>query len=70
MLFVSTISVGYNNYVEVIGHNIGAGACANVRREEKIYCIEGETLLLHLLSGDEEHENDWLFIVIADIVGV
>ena len=58
---------GYNKYVEVIGNSIGSGACANVNRKGKIYKIEDDTKFLHLLSERGE-ENDWLHIVIADIV--
>lgn len=56
--------------MEVIGHTIGAGACANVKRKGKIYCIEDGTKLLHFLSvtNVEGEEHDWLHIVIADIV--
>ena len=61
---------GYNKYVEVVGHSIGIEACANVRRDGKIYHIKNNTKLLHFLSDtdSEEEENDWLYVVIADIV--
>ncbi len=61
--------VAYNKYVEVVGHSIGAGACANVRRQGRIYHIEDDTCLLQFLSEEEEGtDNDWLYVVIADIV--
>lgn len=64
-------TVAYNNYVDVIGHSIGAGACANVRRQGKMYHIEDDTKLIHFLSEEEEGTaNDWLYIVIADIVSL
>ena len=42
---------GYNQYVELIGGNIGAGACAALRQENKIHFIADEIPLLHFLSG-------------------
>ena len=45
------VKSGYNKYVEVIGGAIGAGACAAVRRGEKIYIISDEIPLLHFLTG-------------------
>ena len=41
-----------------------------MKRKGKLYHIEDDTKLLHLLSesGEEGEENDWLFIVITDIV--
>ena len=61
---------GYNKYVEVIGGSIGAGACANVNRNAKIYKINDDTKMLHLLSEEPGGDNDWLFIVIEDIVSI
>ena len=52
----------------MIGGSIGAGACANVKRNAKIYKIDDDTKMLHLLSEKDGEDNDWLFIVIEDIV--
>ena len=66
---VCTNPDGYNRYVEVIGGSIGAGACANVNRSAKVYKINDDTKMLHFLSEEEVGgDNDWLFIVIEDIV--
>ncbi|CAI8040342.1 hypothetical protein GBAR_LOCUS22485 [Geodia barretti] len=63
------VKEGYNEYVELIGRSIGIGACAAVQRGNAIYTIEDHTPLLHFLSdGEDEAGNDWLFIVIADII--
>lgn len=61
---------GYNKYVEEIGGNIGAGACAHVRRGERILKIDDNTKILHFLSEEKDvgGANDWLYIVIEDIV--
>jgi hypothetical protein len=65
----SRVKEGYNEYVDLIGKSIGIGACAAVQRGNAIYTIEDHTPLLHFLSdGEEEAGNDWLFIVIADII--
>ncbi len=58
--------------MDVIAHSIGAGACANVRRHGRSFHIEDGTKLLYFLSDKEEEgtDNDWLYIVIADIVSL
>ena len=56
--------------MEVVGNSIGAGACANIKRDSSLFCIKDDTKFLHFLS-DTENEgegNDWLYIVIADMV--
>ena len=76
----------YNNYVKLIGGAIGVGACAAVRRGNKIHVIDDGMPILHFLTGkvcmhasfivqdthadveEEDQGNDWLYIVIADIV--
>lgn len=45
------VKAGYNSYVEIIGGAIGAGACAAVKRGEKIYTISDDIPLLHFLTG-------------------
>ena len=67
---VFSIPDGYNRYVEVVGGSIGAGACANENRSGKIYKIDHDTKMLHFLSeeNDAGGANDWLYIVIDDIV--
>ena len=41
----------YNKYVELIGGAIGAGACAAVKRGDKVYTIADDVPLLHFLTG-------------------
>ena len=45
------VKLNYNHYVELIGGAIGAGACAAVRHENKIFTIADEIPLLYFLSG-------------------
>jgi hypothetical protein len=42
----------YNKYVELIGGAIGAGACAAVKRGDKVYTIADDVPLLHFLTGE------------------
>ena len=60
----------YNHYIEVIGHSIGAGACANTKRENRVPEIKEDTPILRLLSwgDDNDYELDYLYLVINDIV--
>ena len=62
---------GYNKYAEVTGYSIGAGACANNRREGTLLQIEDDTKLMHFLSVDAEDQwegSDLLRVVLQDIV--
>lgn len=45
------VKQGYNQYVQLIGGAIGAGACVAVRRGNKIYTITDDMPLLYFLSG-------------------
>ena len=63
---------GYKMYVEVIGHSIGAGACANINRKGRVNKIEDSTKFIHFLSAESDDEqwegSDLLYFVIDDIV--
>ena len=50
-VYVYKFAVGYNRYVDLIGGAIGVGACAAVRRGNKIHTIDDDIPLLHFLSG-------------------
>ena len=54
----------------VVGKSVGAGACANLKRPNKLYEITDETQIIYLLSVDDDPEQgyDWLYIVMKDIV--
>ena len=64
----------YNKYIEEIGGSIGAGACANIRRQNNMPRLTKETPIFRLLPGvtshQQEEERDFLFLVIDDIVRV
>lgn len=42
---------GYNDYVELIGGAIGAGACAAIKKGNRVYTIADDIPLLHFLTG-------------------
>ena len=50
-MYIWTSTDGYNKYVELIGGDIGAGACAALQQGNKIHTIADKTPLLHFLSG-------------------
>lgn len=45
------VKKGYNDYVELLGGAIGAGACAALRQGNRVYTIEDDIPLLHFISG-------------------
>jgi len=45
------VKKGYNDYVEMIGGAIGAGACAALKQGNRIYTIADDVPLLHFLTG-------------------
>ena len=45
------VKKGYNDYVELIGGAIGAGACAAIKQGNRVYTIADDIPLLHFLSG-------------------
>ena len=46
------VKLNYNYYVELIGGAIGAGACAALRRGNKIFTISDDIPVLHFLTGN------------------
>ena len=48
----------YNQYVELVGGAIGQGACAAVRRGNRIYTIADDLPLVHFLSDFEVCDNE------------
>lgn len=47
----------YNNYVELVGGAIGQGACAAVRRGNRMYTIADDIPLIHFLSDSAVSYN-------------
>ena len=59
VLYIS--SEQYNQYVELVGGAIGQGACAAVRRGNRIYTIADDLPLVHFLSDFEVCDNENLY---------
>ena len=63
MALYDRVKKGYNEYVEMIGGAIGAGACAALKQGNKIYTIADDVPLLHFLTGryilSSVHEIDF-----------
>ena len=53
------LAVNYNEYVELIGGAVGAGACAALKQGNRVYTIADDLPLLHFLSG--VHLDDDVF---------
>jgi hypothetical protein len=72
MELFESVSKMYNNYLKVIDFSIGAGACANVKRENRVPLINVKSRAFNFLPGEtndeKEEERDFLFLVIEDIV--
>ena len=52
MALYERVKKGYNDYVEMIGGAIGAGACAALKQGNRIYTIADDIPLLHFLTGE------------------
>ena len=63
-------TAGYNKYVELIGGEIGVGACAAVRRGNKIYTIDDDIPLLHFLSGQCFLGSEYIVAIAVTLVRV
>lgn len=62
----------YKKYVSAVGGRVGAGACAQVTRDNHLKEITDEAKLFLYLSTEESEkwQGDWLFLVINDIVSM
>lgn len=53
---------GYNDYVELIGGAIGAGACAALKQGNRIYTIADDVPILHFLTGECVGLCVWVYV--------
>ena len=60
LLYLLLILDKYNQYVELVGGAIGQGACAAVRRGNRMYVIADDLPFLHFLSDSQVKERKWL----------
>lgn len=60
----------YNDYLKVNGGVIGAATCNRATKPTDVHYISKDTPLINLVSLEDANENDWLYIVLMDIVSV
>ena len=60
--------VKFNNYLEVNGGVVGEETCSRTLKDSDVHTISEDTSLISLVSLDDASKNDWLFIVLRDIV--
>ena len=53
VIYPVLVTAGYAVYVDLVGGAIGMGACAALRRGNKIFTIDERTPLVHFLSDSE-----------------
>ena len=58
----------YNDYLRISGGVVGNVACNRVVKSTDVHCISKDTLLIHLVSLENVNKNDWLYIVLMDVV--
>lgn len=69
LTFILYLIDEYNLYVELVGGAIGQGACAAVRRGNRIYTIADDLPLIHFLSDSEVSQTDVTTFVISSFTG-
>ena len=60
----------YNDYLKVNGGVIGNVTCNRVINPTDVSCITKDTPLIKLVSFEDTNKNDWLYIVLMDIVSI
>ena len=63
----------FNRYVRLNGDVVGTGGCVRHRHDEHVTKVTDSTPVIRLLSTDNNREggkNDWLCLVMKDIVSV
>ena len=70
MLHGILLSGKYNDYLTVNEGSIGCTDCNGAVKPGNVQCINKDTLLFKLLSLEDQCQNDWLYIVLVDIVSI
>ena len=60
----------YNDYLTVNGGNVGRDAFNKATKPANVHYISKDTPLIKLLSLADTDQNDWLYIVLMDIVSI
>ena len=58
----------YNDYLRVSGGVVGNVTCNRAVKSTDVHYISKDTLLIHLVSLENANKNDWLYIVLMDVV--
>lgn len=60
----------YNKYLEINGGVVGTATCNRAQKPTDVHIIDENTQLIKLISLEDTNENDWLYIVIMDVVSI
>ena len=69
MLF-NAILGKYNDYLRLNGGTVGGAGFNGTAKPANIHYISKNTPLIKLLSLEDQCQNDWLYIVLVDIVSI
>jgi len=71
VLCVIVHSGKYNDYLKVTGGNVGGDTCNRAAKPTDVQYINENTPLIRLISlEDTANENDWLYVVLMDVVSI
>ena len=70
MLHLIVISGKYNNYLTLNRGTVRVTPCNGPAKLTNVHDISKDTPLIKLLSLKDIHQNDWLYIVLVDIVSL
>ena len=60
----------YNNYLKVSGGVVGDATCNRAVKATDVHHISEDTPLIRLVSLEDTTKNDWLYLVLMDIVSL
>ena len=60
----------YNSYLKVSGGVVGDATCNKALKPSDVHRISEETPLIRLVSLEDTTKNDWLYLVLMDIVSL
>ena len=60
----------FNDYLKVNGGVIGSVTCNRVTKPTDVHYITKDTPLINLVSFEDTNKNDWLYIVLMDVVSL
>jgi len=54
----------------VNGGIVGGATCNRATKPTDVHCISKNTPLINLVSLEDTNKNDWLYIVLMDVVSI